>query len=109
MAKQHCLGLLKLNILIILYSVLVYDISAFDLVTESLPVTFQNLYALDQTKFSKNIENDWKPNMRKEIIAETLSQCSIFCTRAKDEVITLEFPSFTKTYAQNIFKFYFAV
>ena len=82
MAEQHCLGLLKLNILIILYSVLVYDISAFDLVTESLPVK----NALEQTTFSKNIENDWKPNMRKEIIAETLSQCSIFCTRAKDEV-----------------------
>ena len=89
MAKQHYHGLLKLNILIILYSV--------------------SVYALEQTTFSKNIENDWKPNMRKEIIAETLSQCSIFCTRAKDEVITLEFPFFTKTYVQTILKFYFAV
>ena len=50
----------------------------------------------EQTTFSKNIENNWKPNMRKEIIAETLSQCSIFCIRNQESVI-LEFSFFFHT------------
>ena len=53
-----------------------------------------------QTTFSKNIENNWKQNMRKEITSQTLSQCSIFCMRDHDKVI-LEVSFFHKKKYNN--------